>query len=76
MKKEHGPLPSYHFKRTKTDGLIEVLNEGSYVMAEYSERTGVVRWQRVVLATQKEKIERWLGEHYPVRGTKPAKAKK
>ncbi len=35
-------------------------------MAEYSERTGVVRWQRVVLATQKEKIERWLCEHYPV----------
>ena len=35
-------------------------------MAEYSERTGVVRWQRVVLATQREKIERWLTEHYPV----------
>ena len=59
-------LSSYHFKRAKIDGLIQVLNEGSYVMAEYSERTGVVRWQRVVLATQKEKIERWLGEHYPV----------
>lgn len=65
-------LSSYHFKRTKTDGLIQVLNEGSYVMAEYSERTGVVRWQRVVLATQKEKIERWLGEHYPVQAP-PAK---
>jgi hypothetical protein len=35
-------------------------------MAEYSERTGEVKWQRVVLATQKEKIEKWLGEHYPV----------
>ena len=55
----------YHFKRTKTDGLIEVLNEGSYVMAEYSERTGIVKWQRVVLATQREKIEKWLGDHYP-----------
>ena len=59
-------LSSYHFKRAKTDGVIEVLNEGSYVMAEYSERTGVVKWQRVVLAAQKEKIEKWLGEHYPV----------
>ena len=58
-------LSSYHFKRAKTDGLIEVLNEGSYVMAEYSERTGVVKWQRVVLATQKEKIEKWLFDHYP-----------
>jgi hypothetical protein len=65
MQKHHSALPSYHFKRTKTDGLIEVLNEGSYVMAEYSERTGVVKWQRVVLATQREKIEKWLGDHYP-----------
>ena len=43
-----------------------MLNEGSYVMAEYSERTGTVKWQRVVLATQKEMIEKWLGQHYPV----------
>ena len=35
-------------------------------MAEYSERTGVVKWQRVVLASQKEQIEKWLGEQYPV----------
>jgi len=34
-------------------------------MAEYSPRTGIVKWQRVVLATQREKIEKWLGEHYP-----------
>ena len=73
MQKHHSPLPSYHFKRTKTDGLIEVLNEGSYVMAEYSERTGVVKWQRVVLATQKEKIEKWLFDHYPAH-THKAKA--
>ena len=33
----------------------------------YSERTGVVKWQRVVLATQKEKIEKWLTDHYPAR---------
>jgi hypothetical protein len=42
MQDRHPTLSSYHFKRAKTDGLIEVLNEGSYVMAEYSERTGVV----------------------------------
>ena len=66
MQKHHSALSSYHFKRAKKDGLIEVLNEGSYVMAEYSERTGVVKWQRVVLAAQREKIEKWLGEHYPV----------
>ena len=40
MQDRHPTLSSYHFKRAKTDGLIEVLNEGSYVMAEDSERTG------------------------------------
>jgi len=74
MKKEHAAVAAFQFKRTKTDGLIEVLNEGSYVMAEYSERTGVVRWQRVVLAPQKERIERWLSEHYPARAAAKAGA--
>jgi len=66
MKNHHPTLPAFHFKRSKKDGLIEVLNEGSYLMAEYSERTGLVKWQRVVVAAQKEKIEKWLGDHYPV----------
>jgi len=43
-------------------------------MAEYSERTGVLKWQRVVLTSQKEKIEKWLREHYPVqRAAAPAR---
>lgn len=67
MQKHYPALSSYTFKRAKTDGIIEVLNEGYYVMAEYSERTGLVKWQRVVVASQREKIEKWLGEHYPVR---------
>ena len=71
MQKHHAALSSYHFQRTKTQGIIKVLNEGSYVMAEYSERTGTVKWQRVVLATQKEMIERWLGQHYPVQPAAP-----
>ena len=77
MQKHAASISSYHFKRAKTDGLIQVLNEGSYVMAEYSERTGIVRWQRVVLANQKEKIEKWLGEHYPVQApaAKPASSR-
>jgi hypothetical protein len=66
MQQHRVNLSSYQFRRSKCDGLIEVLNEGSYVMAEYSERTGLVKWQRVVLASQREQIERWLGEHYPV----------
>ena len=35
-------------------------------MAEYSERTGVVSWQRVLFATQREIVEKWLRERYPV----------
>ena len=58
-------LRSYRFQRARTPGIIEVLNENSYVMAEYSERTGSVKWQRMVLASQREQIEKWLGDHYP-----------
>jgi len=66
MQKHHVNLSAYHFRRANRDGLIEVRNEGSYVMAEYSERTGIVRWQRVLLASQREHIEKWLTEHFPV----------
>lgn len=73
MQKHYAALSSYHFKRTSSGGVIQVLNEGSYVMAEYSERTGIVKWQRVVLATQKEMIEKWLIEHYPVQAAAAAR---
>jgi hypothetical protein len=66
MQKHQASLSSWHFRRMKCEGLIQVLNEGLYVMAEYSERTGGVKWKRVVLASQREQIEEWLGEHYPV----------
>ena len=68
MQEHNTALSSFRFKRAKTGGLIEVLNEGSYVMAEYSERTGVVKWQRLVASAQREKIEKWLDEHYPALG--------
>jgi hypothetical protein len=58
-------LRSYRFQRAKSPGIIEVLNENSYVMAEYSERTGSLKWQRMVLASQKEQIEKWLEDHFP-----------
>ena len=76
MQQHHAVLSSYHFRRSNFHGLIEVVNEGSYVMAEYSERTGVVKWQRVVLASQREQIEKWLGEHYPVQSGDQPQARK
>ena len=65
MPQSQPPLTSFRFQRSKTVGLIEVLNEGSFVMGVYSERTGVVSWQRVVAVVQRERIEKWLNEHYP-----------
>ena len=71
---KHRPAPSsYHFKRANASGLIQVLNEGWYVVAEYSERTGGLKWQRVVVAQQKEMIEKWLREHYPVQAAASAR---
>ncbi|MEP6960701.1 MAG: hypothetical protein ABI995_01390, partial [Acidobacteriota bacterium] len=58
-------VPSFRFDRPKADGPIHVLNANSYLMAEYNQRTGKVTWQRLVLATEKNNIERWLAEHYP-----------
>jgi hypothetical protein len=66
MTKYQAPPTSFHFKRAKADGLVHVLNEGWYVMAEYSEHTGEVKWQRVVVATQREKVEKHLREQYPI----------
>ncbi|MEO8097166.1 MAG: hypothetical protein ABI811_05650 [Acidobacteriota bacterium] len=59
-------MPSFRFDRPKVDGPIHVLNANSYLMAEYNQRTGKVTWQRLVLATEKNNIEKWLAEHYPV----------
>jgi len=56
---------SYRFQRAQSPGMIEVLNENSYVMAEYSERTGSVKWRRVVAASERDQIENWLRNHYP-----------
>jgi hypothetical protein len=64
-KNYNNPVRSYRFQRAKAPGIIEVLNENSYVMAEYSERTGSMKWQRMVLASQREQIEKWLEVHYP-----------
>ena len=65
MQKDTVVLSGYQFKRA-IDGLIQVINENSYVMAEYSPRTGNLRWQRVVPAPQKEKLQARLLERYPV----------
>jgi hypothetical protein len=49
----------------RTDGPVSVLTTTQYVVGEYDQRTGDMRWQRVVNATQKEGIHNWLREHFP-----------
>lgn len=67
MPNHQAVLSTFQFKRTAD--VIRVFNENSYLMAEYSERTGAVKWQRVLIASQREVIERWLRERYPAAST-------
>jgi hypothetical protein len=58
---------SYYCLRSKPDGKISILTTNSYVVGEYDDRTGDIRWQRVVLANQKVVIQSYLNRHFPVR---------
>jgi hypothetical protein len=71
MQNHQAVLSSFQFKRTAD--VIRVFNENSYLMAEYSERTGAVKWQRVLIASQREVIEKWLRERYPASSTPGAR---
>jgi hypothetical protein len=62
---------TYHCQRAKQENLILIFNEDEYLMAEYSERTGATKYQRLVPAPQQHVIERWLGEHFPANKAKP-----
>ena len=63
---------SYFCGRFRAEGPISVLTTTQYVVAEYDEKTGDIRWQRVVNASQKEGIHSWLREHFPVKAAAPA----
>jgi hypothetical protein len=59
---------SLHFQRAKRHGLILVLNQGCYLMAEYLEETGEVRWHRLVGASQRAATEKMLLQQFPPTG--------
>jgi hypothetical protein len=44
---------SYFCGRFRPDGPVAVLTTTQYVVAEYNQHTGDIRWQRVVNASQK-----------------------
>ena len=58
---------SYHFKRVNSSDVILVFNADHYLMAEYNSRTGRVSWQRVVAASQRDAVERFLQHNYPMK---------
>jgi hypothetical protein len=59
--------PTFTFKHTKDS--VQVFNDKSYLMAMYNQITGITAWQRVVLATQKASVEKFLLHHYPIPAT-------
>ena len=61
---------SYHCQRVNHGESVHVFNADHYLMADYNTRTGRVSWQRVVAASQRESVEKWLRENYPM--TRPA----
>ncbi len=67
---------SYYCGRVRPDSVVSVLTGNSYVVAEYNETTGDIRWQRVVNASQKEGIYNWLREHFPVKAAEVPVIKK
>jgi hypothetical protein len=57
---------SYHCKRSQSGEVVHVYNSNNYLMAEYTVRTGRTSWQRVAAVTQRESVEKWLRNNYPV----------
>jgi len=51
---------SYKCIRGEREALVQVLNEHSYSMADYNERTGRFVWMRVLPITQREAVESWV----------------
>ena len=62
----------FYCEKAKQPGLIKVFNADEYLMVEYSQNTGAVRWQRLAAAPQKAAIERCLTENFPVFTAKAA----
>jgi hypothetical protein len=60
---------SYHCKRSHSGDVVHVYNSNNYLMAEYTVRTGRTSWQRVAPLTQRELVEKWLRNNYPVINT-------
>ena len=59
-------LGSFSYRPSQHGRGLDIVNDHNYVMGVYDGKTGVVTWQRVVLAAQREAIQRWFAEYHPV----------
>jgi len=57
---------TFHFQRLDNGNSVHVFNADHYLMAEYNSRTGRVSWHRMVAVSQRESVEKWLKENYPM----------
>jgi hypothetical protein len=57
---------TFHCKRSPSGDVVHVYNANNYLMAEYIVRTGRTSWQRVAPVTQREAVEKWLHNTYPI----------
>jgi hypothetical protein len=55
---------SYKCIRGEREGLVQVLNENAYSMAEYNKRTGRFIWMRFLPITQREAVEGWVRSQF------------
>ena len=63
--KHSAPLTfSYKCIRGQRDSPAYILNENSYRMAEYNERTGTFTWMRLLPVTQREAVEKWVRSQF------------
>lgn len=62
----------FYCEPAKQSGLFRVFNLDEDLMVEYSQNTGVVRWQRQAAAPEKAAIEQWLTEQLPVSSSNAA----
>jgi hypothetical protein len=62
----HEHNDSFRLHRAKPDGVVAVLNQDGFVMAEYNPVTGATAWLRVVPAAKRDSVERKLSEQFPI----------
>jgi hypothetical protein len=71
----HEHNDSFRLHRAKPDGVVAVLNQDGFVMAEYNPLTGATAWLRVVPGAKRESVERKLSEQFPVSIREPRRNK-